>query len=115
MGEQVADGAAAGRRAGQMQAERVGESQPALVAQPQDQDRHERLGDRADPVLGVAVGHVAVHGSPDVRPHHVAVADHRGHDRGCPALDLGGGELVQQGAPGAGQQFEGHARNLQAL
>ena len=61
MGEQLADGAVAERRAGQVPVERVVEVQPALVAQPHHHDGGDRLADRPEPVLdvGVRLGHLA--------------------------------------------------------
>ena len=53
--EQLAQGDAADRGAGQVPVEQVVEGEEALVAQLHDHRRGQRLGDRAEPVLGLRV------------------------------------------------------------
>jgi hypothetical protein len=88
-------------------AQRVGEVQAALVAQPHDQHRDERLGQRADTVLGIAVGLVAVDHAPGPEPGLAAVSYHRRGQRRRPALGLADGDPVRQRTPRGRQQPRG--------
>ena len=88
-------------------AQRVGEVQAALVAQPHDQHRDERLGQRADAVLGIAVRLVAVDHAPGPEPGLAAVSYHRRGQRRRPALGLADGDPVRQRTPRSRQQPRG--------
>ena len=90
--EQLADGAVAERRAGQVPVERVVEVQQALVAQPHHQDGGDRLADGAEPVLdvGVRLGHLAPAGG----PRQPAVPD----DPGQSVVLYSGDEVVAGGS-----------------
>jgi hypothetical protein len=95
-------------------AERIGQIQPALVPQPHNQHGDERLGQRADPVLGVAVRLVAVQHAAGPAPGQQAVPHHRAGQRRRPARGLPDGDAVHQRAPGRreerfGRGEAGHA------
>jgi hypothetical protein len=79
-------------------AQRVGEVQQPLVAQPQHQHRREGLRDRPDPVLRVPVRLMPRHAAAGTRPHRTAVPYDRCHQRRCPGFGLRHGDPVEQGA-----------------
>ncbi len=93
--------------AGQVRVEPVAELQRALVAQLQDADGDEGLGDRADAVLQVRPGRQVVERRDAAVPDQLAVADHPADDRGQPSPGLLAGEqhvepprgTVGQGGP----------------
>ena len=104
MRQQLRDRRAPERRAGYVVLEPVVEVEPTGVAQPHDAHRHERLGDRADPVLRVGVGGnpvgAAVERAARVGPDQLAAADDpRGHRRqpDLPLLDGEPGREVARG------------------
>ena len=104
MRQQLRDRRAPERRAGYVVLEPVVEVEPPGVAQPHDAHRHERLGDRADPVLRVGVGGhpvgAAVERAARVRPDQVAAADDPGGHRRQPDLPLLDGEPGRELARG---------------
>lgn len=104
MGEELGDGRLTRASAGQMLLQRVPQVQQALVAQPHHQDGSEGLGDGPDPVLHVLVRSVTVHRGPGPVPDGSAAPHHGGDQRGRPALGLGDGDPVQQGAARPGEQ-----------
>jgi hypothetical protein len=91
----------------QVLAQRIGEVQAALVAQPHDQHRDERLGQRADAVLGVAVRLVPLQHAPGPEPGLAAVAYHRRGQRRRPALGLADGDPMRQCTARGRQQPRG--------
>ena len=105
--EQLADGAVAERRAGQVPVERVVEVQPALVPQAHHHDGGDGLADRAEPVLdvGVRLGDVATPG----RPGQPAVPDDAGDEARRAPLALHAGGARQEDAGGGRQDGFRHA------
>ena len=94
----------------QVLAQRVGQVQAALIAQPHDQHRDKRLGQRADAELGVAVGLVPSQHAPGPEPGLAAVPDHRRGQQRRPALGLADGDPVRQRPARGRQQPRGRFR-----
>lgn len=102
--QQLADGPVPQRGARHVLLERVVQVEPPLVAQSQDRDGGDRLGDRAQPVLHVVVriGDGPAAGG----PREPAVADDPGHQGRRSALPLGACGVGEQADGGRGQ--DGH-------
>jgi hypothetical protein len=94
--QQLGDGRAGGRARFEVLAQRVGEVQAALVAQPHDEHGDERLGQRADPVLGAAVRLVPLEHAPGAAPGLAAIPGHRADQGRRPALGLADGYPVEE-------------------
>ncbi len=102
--QQLKDGHVAHARPGQVLLQRVGQIDQALVAQPQDQDGREGLGDRADPVLRVGVRTMVLDTRTRPAPGRTPLPAHRGHQRRRPPVPLRHGDAVRQSTTGTGKQ-----------